>query len=56
MPVTSFALLLFSVLAAGALTVWAFNVWGAALLPVLLVLALFGRWAMAHVPHDDGQT
>ena len=55
MPVTSFALVLISVLAAAALTVWAFTAWGAAFVPVLLILALFARWAMAHVPYDDGQ-
>lgn len=56
MPVTSFALLLFSVIAASGLTVWAFSALGAAtVLPVLLALALFARWAMADVPYDDGQ-
>ncbi|MBS0123021.1 hypothetical protein [Thetidibacter halocola] len=54
MPVTSFALMLFSVIAAAALTVWAFSAWGAGtMLPILLALALFARWALAHVPHDD---
>ena len=57
MPVTSFALLIFSVIAAAALTIWAFNAWGAAtVLTLLLCIALAARWALAHVPHDDGQT
>ncbi|MDU8911472.1 hypothetical protein [Aestuariicoccus sp. MJ-SS9] len=54
MPVTSFALLILAVLMAAALTVWAVSAWGAlTVLPVLMVLALAARWAMAHVPHDD---
>ncbi len=57
MPVTSFAMLIFCVIAAAALTVWALSAWGAlTVLPVLLCLALAARWALAHVPHDDGQT
>ncbi|MBO6866163.1 hypothetical protein SAMN04488045_1184 [Thalassococcus halodurans] len=54
MPVTSFTLLIFSVLCAAAITVWAFNSLGAfTVLPVLLVLGLLARWGLGHVPHDD---
>lgn len=54
MPVTSFALMIFSVIAAGGLTVWALNTWGAlTVLPLLIVLGVAARWAMAHVPYDD---
>ncbi len=56
MPVTSFALLVFSVVAAAALTIVAMSTWGVlTVLPVLLCLALAIRWAVAHVPYDDGQ-
>ena len=54
MPVTSFALMIFSVIAAGGLTVWALNAWGAlTVLPLLVSIGLAVRWAMAHVPYDD---
>ncbi|MDJ0822112.1 MAG: hypothetical protein QNJ09_09950 [Paracoccaceae bacterium] len=54
MPVTSFAMLIIVVLAAAALTVWAISAWGMmTVVPILLVLALLARWALAHVPHDD---
>ncbi|WP_425101280.1 hypothetical protein [Tropicibacter sp. S64] len=54
MPVTSFALLILSVLAAAALTIWAVTAWGMmTVLPLLISVALIARWAMAHVPHDD---
>ncbi|MGR3271732.1 hypothetical protein [Thalassococcus profundi] len=54
MPVTSFALMIFSVLAAAGLTIWALNAWGAlTVLPVLMALGLLARWALAHVPYDD---
>ena len=54
MPVTSFAMLIISVLLAAALTVWAMTAWGVmTVLPILLVLGLLARWALAHVPHDD---
>ncbi len=57
MPVTSFALLILGVLATAALTIWALNAWGAlTVLPILIALALFARWAVAHVPHDDRHT
>ena len=57
MPVTFLALLVFSVIAAAALTVLALNAWGAlTVFPILLCLALAARWALAHVPHDDSQT
>ena len=56
MPVTSFALLIFSVLAAGGLTIWALNAWGAlTVVPLLISLGLAARWAMAHVPYDDSR-
>lgn len=54
MPVTSFALLLVTVIAAAAVTVMAMSTWGALnVLPVLLVFALLARWGLAHVSHDD---
>jgi fermentation-respiration switch protein FrsA (DUF1100 family) len=54
MPVTSFALLIFAVIAALALTVWAFSAWGApVVIAILLCLALAVRWAVAPVGHDD---
>ena len=57
MPVTSFAMLIIVVLAAAALTVWAISAWGMmTVVPILLVLALLARWALAHVPHDDRHT
>ncbi|MCC1492553.1 hypothetical protein [Cognatishimia sp. F0-27] len=56
MPVTSLALLIFSVLAAGGLTIWALNAWGlVTVVPMLLCLALILRWALADTPYDDGQ-
>ena len=57
MPVTSFTLLIFSVICAAALTIWAVHSLGAlTVLPVLLVLGLFARWGLGHVPHDDSHT
>lgn len=57
MPVTTFALLLIGTVIAAALTVWALTVWGAlTVFPVLMVLALLARWALAHVPHDDANS
>ena len=57
MPVTFLALLVLAVVMAAGLTVWALNAWGAlTVLPILLCVALAARWALAHVPHDDGQT
>ncbi|WP_164490726.1 hypothetical protein [Roseivivax isoporae] len=56
MPVTSFSLLVLSVLGAALLTVWALSAFGiATVLPVVLVLALVARWGMGHVPFDDPQ-
>lgn len=56
MPVTSFALLLVSVIAAAAVTVLAMSAWGALnVVPVLLVVALLARWGLAQVPFDDTQ-
>ena len=55
MPVTSFALLVFSLVCLAALTVWAVGTWGfMTVFPVVLALGLLARWALAHVPHDDG--
>ncbi|WP_168797948.1 hypothetical protein [Pacificoceanicola onchidii] len=54
MPVTSFVILILSVIAAAGLTIWAVTAWGMlTVLPLLISLALIARWAMAHVPHDD---
>jgi hypothetical protein len=54
MPVTTFALLILSVIGAAALTVWAMSAWGFLnIVPILLCLVLVARWALAHVPHDD---
>ena len=54
MPVTFFALLILAVLFAATVTVWALSAWGfATVLPVLLAVALFARWALGHVPYDD---
>ena len=57
MPVTSFAMIVFLVIAAAALTVWALSAWGLlTVLPILLLAALVARWALAHVPYDDHRT
>lgn len=57
MPVTSLALVVFSTLCLALLAIWAVGTWGfVTMLPVLLVLVLAARWALAHVPHDDGTT
>ncbi|PYG34424.1 hypothetical protein [Pelagimonas varians] len=57
MPVTSFALLLVSVIAAAAVTVMAVSAWGVVnVLPVLLIVALLARWGLAHVPFDDSHS
>lgn len=57
MPVTSFALLVCAVIIAAGLTVWAVSSFGLlTMLPILLVLALLARWALAHVPYDDSRT
>ncbi|SEL06741.1 hypothetical protein LVO79_06745 [Roseivivax marinus] len=54
MPVTFFALLVLFVIAAAAVTVWAFSALGAAtMLPVLIVAALALRWGLGHVAYDD---
>ncbi len=51
MPVTSFVLMICSVIAAGGLTIWALNAWGAlTVIPLLVTIGLALRWAMAHVP------
>ncbi|EPX78132.1 hypothetical protein [Salipiger mucosus] len=55
MPVTTFVTLIFAVLTAAALTVWAFVAWGAGtMVPLLLGLALLARWAMMPIASDDG--
>lgn len=55
MPVTSLALVVFSLICAGLIAIWAVGTWGfLTMLPVLLALAVLARWALAHVPHDDG--
>lgn len=54
MPVTSFVLLILGVIGAGGLTVWALNAWGVlTVLPIVISIALFGRWALGRVPYDD---
>lgn len=54
MPVTSFAMIAFCVIAAAALTVWALSAFGAmTVLPALGVVALAARWALTHVTHDE---
>jgi len=56
MPVTSFALLVCSAVAVAVIMVWAVSTWGVVtVLPVVILLALVGLWAMSPVPHDDGQ-
>jgi uncharacterized membrane protein len=55
MPVTSLALLVFSLICVAGLMLWAVGTWGfVTMLPILLALVLVARWALAHVPHDDG--
>lgn len=55
MPVTTFVTMIFAVLAATGLTVWAFLSWGAGtVIPLLLALALLARWGLAPVASDDG--
>ncbi|MBP0481877.1 hypothetical protein [Sagittula salina] len=57
MPVTSFALLVFAALVALVLALWALSSWGAlAVLAILILVAAFGLWAAAPVPHDDKTT
>lgn len=57
MPVTSVALLVLSALAAVALAFWALSSWGLlTVLAILLLIAAFGLWAAAPVPHDDSTT
>ncbi|CUH76889.1 hypothetical protein [Tropicibacter naphthalenivorans] len=57
MPVTSFALLVCSVIAAAALTVWAVSAWGMlTMLPLFLFVVVLARWGLAHVPYDDHRT
>ncbi len=57
MPVTSFALLVCSVIAAAIFALWAATNWGVlTVLAGLGLLVIFGRWAMAPVPFDDGRT
>lgn len=54
MPVTSFALIIVSVLCAAALTVLAMSTWGVTtVLPGLVIVALLARWGLAQVPYDD---
>ncbi|MGB1033639.1 MAG: hypothetical protein ACPG7W_08270 [Paracoccaceae bacterium] len=56
MPLTTFLTMLLTVLAASGLTVWAMVKWGMlTILPVLVVIALTARWALAHVPLDDSK-
>lgn len=56
MPVTTFVALIIAVLASAGLTVWAFVAWGAGkVIPLLLALALLGRWALSSAPPDDGR-
>ncbi|MCD1616660.1 hypothetical protein ACFSDD_12720 [Salipiger marinus] len=56
MPVTTFVALIIAVLASAGLTVWAFVAWGAGkVIPLLLALALLGRWALSSAPADDGR-
>ncbi|APZ54620.1 hypothetical protein [Salipiger abyssi] len=55
MPVTHLVTLIIAVLALAGLTIWALLSWGAGtVIPMLLVLALVLRWAMAPVTADDG--
>ncbi|MCT4608704.1 MAG: hypothetical protein N4A70_05805 [Pelagimonas sp.] len=53
MPVTSFALLVLTVIATVVLTVWALSAWGLTVVPLLLVTGLLARWAMMPISHDD---
>ena len=55
MTPTSLALALFAAIATLALTIVAFQAWGApVMVPVLLLAALVIRWAMSPVSYDDG--
>lgn len=54
MPVTTFALLVLTVLALAGLTVWAIQAWGGVtVLAVLIVLGLAARWALSEAPQDE---
>ncbi|MGR3371109.1 MAG: hypothetical protein ACU0CC_05255 [Sagittula sp.] len=54
MPVTSFAMIVCSAICAAVLALWALSSWGILpVVPILLVLVLIARWAMAPVPYDD---
>jgi hypothetical protein len=55
MPVTSFALLVLTVIATVVLTVWALSAWGLTVVPLLLVTGLLARWAMMPISHDDSR-
>ena len=56
MPVTSFALWVAMAVFATVVMFWAFSNWGLAVVPVLILLVLAGRWALSPVPYDDGHT
>lgn len=54
MPVTSFLMMIFAVVAASGLTVFAVAEFGLfKVLPGLIVLGLLTRWGMSHVSGDD---
>jgi len=54
MPVTTFVIMILSVIAASGLTVWAMAEFGfLTVLPLLIALGLVARWGMEHVPGDD---
>ncbi|MCT4559288.1 MAG: hypothetical protein N4A61_14665 [Pelagimonas sp.] len=57
MPIPFIVLLGLTFLCATLATLWAVSVWGATtVMPVLLISALLGRWAMMPVSqHDDQQ-
>ena len=57
MPVTTFVALIAVALSAGLVTVLAIAEWGTlTVLPILMIVALAARWAMAHVTLDDSHT
>jgi hypothetical protein len=54
MPVTSFALLVFSAVIALVIALWAMSSWGfLTVLPILIAGVAFGLWAMEPVANDD---
>ena len=56
MPVTSFLMMIFAVIAASGLTVLAVAEFGLfKVLPGLVILALLTRWGMSHVPTTDDE-